>query len=608
MTLALLATLPRPFVLLEDRLDRSARLFRDPVEIVACTATDDVDAAFGRLEAGLGRGFAAAGFLSYELGYALEDKLEPLMPPPARRLSPLFWFGLFEAPQNLSPDAVDAEFAGLGPPPPIADLAPFHGRAEHVKKVGEILEFIRAGDIYQANLTFPMLFRYAGDPLALYGALRTRQPVAHGGVVALQEQTILSVSPELFVKVSGGRAFVRPMKGTAARSPDPAADAAARAALAADPKQRAENLMIVDLLRNDLSRISVVGSVRTPALFTVESYPTFHTMTSTVTAALRSGLSLRQEFAALFPCGSIVGAPKIRAAEILSELEERPRGVYTGSIGAVSPAGDSIAGDLNFNVAIRTAVIAANGDGYYGVGGGIVADSDPNGEYDEALLKARVLTELAADYGLIETLRWSAAQGYWRLDQHLGRLNASAAALNFVFDRGAAEARLAAAAQAWRAGAGDGGGDRRVRLELARDGTLALTSEPLPERPVQELKLCIAEERLDAADPFLRYKTTRREAFDRAYAQAARAKLDEALLLNRQDRIADASRNSVFAEIGGRLVTPRIADGALPGVLRAALIEEGRAVEDALTLSSLERAQRWFVGNSLYGLRPARLA
>jgi para-aminobenzoate synthetase / 4-amino-4-deoxychorismate lyase len=603
VTLALFATLPRPFVVLEDRLDRSARLYRDPAEIVCCNSPGDVGEAFGRLEAGLGRGLHAAGFLSYELGYALEDKLEPLMP--ARRLAPLFWFGLFEAPQNLSADVLDEEFAALGPPPPITDLVAFHGRAEHVKKVGAILEFIRSGDIYQANLTFPMLFRYAGDPLTLYGALRTRQPVAHGGVVALPEQTILSVSPELFVKISGGRAFVRPMKGTAARFPDPASDAAARATLTADPKQRAENLMIVDLLRNDLSRISVVGSVRTPALFTVETYPTFHTMTSTVTAALRSGLTLREEFAALFPCGSIVGAPKIRAMEILRELEERPRGVYTGAIGSVSPAGDSIAGDLDFNVAIRTAIVGANGEGYYGVGGGVVADSDPDGEYDEALLKARVLSELAKDYGLIETLRWSATEGYWRLDRHLGRLTESANALKFALDRGAAEAKLAAAAAAegWR-----DRGDRRVRLELSRDGTLALTSEPLTQRAAQDLKLCIADERLDAADPFLRYKTTRREAFDRAFAQAARANLDEAILLNRLDKVADASRNSIFAEIGGRLVTPRIEDGALPGVLRAALIDEGRAVEGELTLSSLERAERWFVGNSLYGLRPARLA
>lgn len=583
--------------MLEDRLDRSARLFCHPAEVVCCRSPDKIDEAFGRLESGLADGFHAAGFFAYELGYALEDKLAPRMP--AQRSAPLFWFGLFPSPRNVTADALDAAFAALGPPPPITELVPLHGRAEHVEKVGRILELIRAGDIYQANLTFPMLFRYAGDPLALYGALRTRQPVAHGGVVALKEETILSVSPELFVKVSDGQATVRPMKGTMARLSDPTADAVARAALVADPKQRAENLMIVDLLRNDLARISVVGSVRTPALFTVESYPSFHAMTSTVTATLRSGLGLRQQFAALFPCGSVVGAPKIRAAEVIRDLEAKPRGVYTGAIGAVSPAGD-----MNFNVAIRTAVISAQGEGYYGVGGGIVADSDPDGEYDEALLKARVLSDLATEYGLIETLRWSLAQGYQRLDRHLDRLTASASVLNFSFDRPGAEAKLSSAAKAWSHEADD----RRVRLLLSRNGNLTIADEPLAQRPTQCLKLCVAHDRLDPGDPFLRHKTTRRAAFDHAFAQAVTANLDEALLLNRLDKVADASRNSIFAEIGGRLVTPRLADGALPGVLRAALIDEGRAVEGELTLSSLERAERWFVGNSLYGLRLARLA
>ena len=337
---------------------------------------------------------------SYELGYALEPKLAALMPP--RRETPLLWLGLFEAPQAIAPARLDAAFAGLAPPPPITGLSSGNDRARHVDKVGEVLDLIAAGDVYQVNLTFPFRFHYAGDPLSLYAALRARQPVAHGGVAALGDMIVLSVSPELWVEIEGDRATTRPMKGTSPRGRDPCADQAAREALAADPKQRAENLMIVDLLRNDLARISAPGSVRVPALFTVETYPGFHAMTSTITSRLDAGRGLRERVAALFPCGSVVGAPKIRAGEIIRDLEPEPRGFYTGALGAISPNGD-----MAFNVAIRTAVLMADGKGRYDVGGGIVANSDPDAEYDEACLKGRVLTDLEGDYELFETFRWS---------------------------------------------------------------------------------------------------------------------------------------------------------------------------------------------------------
>ena len=592
-----LSELTTPFVLLEDRLNRgaAAQLYRDPVSVVRCDDVDAVDEGLEAIEAGLARGLHAAGFLAYELGYALEPSLTGLMP--QARDIPLLWFGLFPEPRPLSAAALDAAFAELGPPAPITDLAAGHDRATHGAKAREILRLIRAGDIYQANLTFPMSFRYAGAPLGLYGALRTRQPVAHGGVVALGERTILSVSPELFVEISGGRATARPMKGTAAREDEARADAGAARRLAADPKERAENLMIVDLIRNDLSRISDVGTVRTPALFSVETYPTFHALTSTITARPRRGLRLRQTLAALFPCGSIVGAPKIRAGQVIRTLEDGPRGVYTGAIGVIRPGGD-----MALNVAIRTAVIAADGAGTYGVGGGIVADSDPNAEYDEALLKARVLSDLTADYGLIETLRWSAGGEFVRLPAHLDRMAASASRLGFAFDRAAAERDLATLARRWL----DAPGDRRVRALLASDGALTVTAEPLAAPPALPLQVGLATDRLDPGDPFLRHKTTRREVHERAFASAAARGLDEALLLNRDGAVADASRNSVFAEIDGQLVTPPVSDGALPGVLRAALIVEALAVEDPLSLDDLRGAQRWFLGNSLHGLRPAQ--
>jgi para-aminobenzoate synthetase/4-amino-4-deoxychorismate lyase len=588
----------RPFVLLENRLAPRAlaRLYINPVEVVRCNVADDVDDALGRIEAAVASGLHAAGFFAYELGGALEPRLASSRV--NRRGEPLLWFGLFASPRLVEPEAMDAAFAELGPPPPITNLVPGHDRAEHVEKTRRILALIQAGDIYQANLTFPMRFRYGGDPLALYGALRTRQPVAHGGVVALGDTTVLSVSPELFFEIADGQTTTRPMKGTAPRDPDPRTDAANRQALLSDPKQRAENLMIVDLLRNDLARISAPGSVRTPALFTVETYPTFHTLTSTVTARARPGVGLPERIAALFPCGSIVGAPKIRASQVIADLEREPRFVYTGAMGAIDPAGD-----MAFSVAIRTAVIRSDGDGRYGVGGGIVADSDPNAEYDEALLKGRILHDLTTDYQLIETFRWSSDKGFIRLSGHLDRLSRSASQLGFAFDRRRAEAQLAREGQAWRREAHD----RRVRLLLSRTGVLTIGEIRAPESIPRALMVCVAAGRLDAGDPFLRHKTTRREVFDAAFAEATALGVNEALLLNRHGAVADASRHSVFVEIGGQLVTPPLAAGALPGVLRATLIGEGSAVEGDITLDDLRRAPRWFVGNSLHGRREARL-
>ncbi len=587
--------LQAPSVLLEDRLNAEAGglLYARPHAVIRCDAAQDLQAAWRAVEQGLASGLHAAGLFSYELGYALEAKLAPLMPAPLD--GPLLWLGLFDPPARIGAAALDEMFATFAPPPPVR-LAAGEDRARHLAGVREALRLIAAGDIYQVNLTFPVDFTYAGDPLALYAAMRVRQPVAHGGVAALDGITVLSVSPELWMSTSGGVATTRPMKGTAARGGDAAADAAARTALAADPKQRAENLMIVDLLRNDLSRISAAGTVRVPALFTVETYPSLHTMTSTVTGHLRPDTSLRERVAAMFPCGSVVGAPKIRAGEVIRTLEPHPRGFYTGALGAIAPNGD-----MRFNVAIRTATLRADGNGRYGVGGGIVAESDPDAEYAEALLKARVLTDLADEYGLIETFRWSAASGFVRLDRHLARLARSAGALGFAFDAAGATRRLQARAGGWQADAGD----RRVRLLLARDGTVSVQDEEVVTPP-GVLRVGLAADRLDPGDPFLGHKTTQRTIYERAFAAARAAGLDEAVLLNRRGEVAEASRHTVFVEEDGRLLTPPLACGVLPGVLRSWLLDSDRAVERAITPAMLAGSPLW-LGNSLHGLRQSIL-
>jgi len=589
-----------PFVLLENRLDRSspARLYVQPFSIIRCNNPAEIDDAFAQLDAGLRNGLHAAGFLAYELGYVLEPRLRPLLP--TDRSNPLIWMGLFAPPQLLTAEAADAIFSDLPAPPPLTDVELGHDRETHVAKARRILELIRGGDIYQANLTFPICFRYGGSPLSLYAALRIRQPTAHGAVVAMGDDWVLSISPELFLRIDGDRVESRPMKGTAPRGTDAAADGEALRTLVADPKQRAENLMITDLIRNDLARVCEPGSVHVPALFAPETHPTFHALTSTVTARLSPGVTLRERIAAVFPCGSIVGAPKIRAAQILADLETDPRGVYTGAIGALAPDGS-----VELNVAIRTALLRQDGSGSYGVGGGVVADSDPDGEYDEARLKARVLEALAEDFGLIETFRWAAEAGFVRLPRHLDRLEASAAALGFDFDRTSAEQALARHNRQW---ADDMVEDRRARLLLQRSGALTVEDVPAPVAVDGPLALGFASRRLDAADPFLRHKTTFRAVFDAAASEAESAGWAEALILNQYGEVAEGSRHTLFAEVGGRFLTPPLAAGALPGVLRAELIEAGRAVERSLTPGDLEAAERLFIGNSLRGLRQACLA
>jgi para-aminobenzoate synthetase/4-amino-4-deoxychorismate lyase len=594
---ALPALLSRPFVLLEDRLSTSAAasLYHDPVEIIRGYAGEDIEAALQRVEAGLARGLHAAGYFGYELGYALQERLIASMP--AGSALPLLWIGLFREPTTIAAGDLDAFFGGLPPPQPPSPIEPRMDASAHAEKVNRVLDYLAAGDAYQVNLTFPIDFRYEGDPLALYAALRANQPVAHGGIVAFDDATILSVSPELFLEISDGKATTRPMKGTAPRQRETEADSAAKVELREDPKQRAENLMIVDLLRNDLGRISEIGSVTVPSLFEVESYATFHALTSTVTSHLLPDTSLTQLLQAVFPCGSITGAPKLRAMEIIHELETAPRGVYTGSLGAIAPNGD-----LRFNVAIRTATLLADGSGRYDVGSGIVADSQASAEYAECLLKARVLTDLAEDFGLIETLRGSADQGLARLDLHLARLVGSAKALGFRFDRADAEARLEALAATFHPD-----NDHRVRLELRRDGTLDIIAPPLAVEPDRPVMTIIASLRADAGDPFLRHKTTRRQLYEAAFAEAVASGADEAILVNRSGFVTEATRSNIFVERDGLLLTPPLADGLLPGILRQHLLETGDAIEQQLTPEDLATASRWFLGNSLRGLRPGRL-
>ncbi len=544
----------------------------------------DVTTAFRRIEAALAAGRHVAGWMSYELGYALEPRLSPLQW--RERKLPLLSFGVFQAPQKIVRKDLAARGRAYAGP-----LRHQWDEASYARRFNAVHDYIEAGDIYQANLSFRSRFAFAGDPLALYLRLRDGAAAAHGAYIDDGTRQILSLSPELFFGIStDGKITARPMKGTAPRGADELSDARRKAALAASPKDRAENLMIVDLLRNDLGRLALIGSVSVPDLFAVETYPTLHTMVSTVTAQLKPATRAEAIVRALFPCGSVTGAPKIRAMQIIRELEETPRGVYCGAMGFFTPDGSA-----NFNVAIRTITIQG-GSGELGIGGAVVQDSKADAEYAECLLKARFFDDVRRPLGLIETLRYE--NGFVRLERHLDRMQHSAVCLGLAFDRNAAGHILNNAVV-------HASEPLRVRLTLDEDGTFACTAAALGAMPAQ-WSYAIAQRCVDSADQLLRHKTTWRELYDDELARLTRVTgCDEVLFLNERGELTEGSRTNIFIRRDGRLLTPPLSAGVLDGVLRRELIEQGACVEATLTPGELEG--EIYLGNSLRGLVPATI-
>ena len=581
----------QPFVLLDDaRLSDAApaRLYRDPVRTLVAHTAAELRRVLDELAHAQKAGLHVAGYMAYEAGFVLEakfaEKLENRALP-----TPLAWFGLFLDYQEIDAKTVpsllpDPAGAWLGP------LRPKVAQGDYDAAFDAVERYITDGDIYQANLTFRAEAQYAGNPTALYAAIRPRAAAGYGGVIWTGEQWFLSFSPELFFALKDGRVTTKPMKGTAARVADPVADAAVAAEMHADPKQRAENLMIVDLLRNDLSRVAESGSVAVPELFVIESYPTVHQMTSTVTARLAEGLGAADLLRTIFPCGSITGAPKIRAMEIIDEIETTPRGIYCGSIGRIDASGDAA-----FNVAIRTLHLNTHEKRVsVGLGSGVVADSDGATEWAECLAKGRFVAVTRPDFDLIETMRFEPSSGIARLELHLDRIKQSARVLDFAFDRHEARNRLHAATFHLADPA-------KLRLVASRGGALAIEVRPLPADVSEPWNVAIIAHVVDPQDFRLSHKTSDRAFYDDA-RRASNA--DEVLFIDSDGYLTEGSITALFVERGGKLMTPPVSRGLLPSVLRRELIESGRAVEADLRPDDL--ADGFLLGNSLRGLFPAQ--
>jgi para-aminobenzoate synthetase/4-amino-4-deoxychorismate lyase len=596
-----------------------SQLFVEPVRVCAAYTPAEVQELFAAIEVAVASGLCAAGYFTYECGNCFEPKAGLHTLPPGR---PLAWFGIYERSYRFNHDAgrfEDGEPAQLSrfrgarkasAQDASTDVAFSLTQAQYTERIDAIHELIRAGDVYQLNYTAPFTLHARGELAALYAQLCARQPVEYAAFIhAHSGHRILSFSPELFFRIDKRdgerRITTQPMKGTVARGRTTAEDRARAEWLRNDAKNRAENLMIVDLLRNDLGRLAKFGTVRTEDMFAVERYSTLWQMTSTVTGDLRPEAAFGDIFRALFPCGSVTGAPKVHAMQLLAQLEGQPRGVYTGAIGFFSPQ------QTVFNVAIRTLEMVGN-EGIMGVGSGIVIDSVAAEEFAECQLKAQFLISNEArsltarkfsdQFQLIESLLWDG--GYPLIELHLDRLEDSAEYFGFSCNRAEVKSALIAHAQAFTDGE-----RRKVRLLLSEDGEVSIGSEAIvPTEPNSMVRIRVAALRADSADKWLYHKTTHRNFYQTALQQEPDDDFDELIFLNERGEVTEGAISNIFVEKNGRMYTPPIECGLLAGVYRRHLIETRQDVEERiLTLEDLCSADAVFICNAVRGLRRAQI-
>ncbi len=580
-------------------------LFLKPNRWLQCGAADDAADFLRQADQLQEQGSFLAGWIAYEFAYLLEPRLRPCLIDSGR---PLAVLGVYQEPLIFDHQTgrwSDGAWPDDGQESIVedftcADLRTSISKEDYLQAIADIQEHIRAGDTYQVNFTLHFDFTLHGSIAALYCALRRNQSVCYSAWIRQQGRDILSFSPELFFRADAAKVRVRPMKGTMRRGRTNAEDKAQQERLHADAKNRSENVMIVDLLRNDLACLlhkTGGGKVAPRRLFAVERYESLLQMTSTIDGLPACGKpSLQQLIQALFPCGSVTGAPKIKTMEIIHALERQQRGVYCGAIGWTSQAASC------FNVPIRTLELD-NGRGRMGIGSGIVADSQPEEEWAECLLKGNFLTSNEPDFQLIETMLQQPDSGFFLLEYHLERLADSACYFHYSCDLQEIRSRLAGVVAQAQAQANE---RLRVRLLLHRDGELSLAATPIPtEPPSAELpKVIFSQQQVDPSNPHLFHKTTRRQLYEQERRAALAQGCHEVLFTNTDGQVTEGAISNLFIKNRGEdlLCTPPVACGLLAGTYRRMLLEQGKAVERILTVEDVRQAAAIYLANSVRGL------
>jgi para-aminobenzoate synthetase/4-amino-4-deoxychorismate lyase len=555
--------------------------FTQPANIVVALRADEVATALQAIEAMVNQHRQyAAGFICYEAAAAYDLAVHAPIPD-----LPLLWFGLYEKAELINDWRSLITPQTVFPADTVSDWQPAISLADYARAVHRIKDYLAAGHSYQVNYTFPLHASFAGDPWTLFAQLAMAQQAEYAAFINIGRFVIGSASPELFFQLDGERLTAKPMKGTATRGRTLAEDEAQIAGLRQSEKNRAENLMIVDMIRNDLGRVAQIGSVAVPHLFAVERYPTLLQMTSTVTA--RTQASVAEILMRMFPCASITGAPKVRTMEIIRELEPYPRGIYTGAIGFIGPNRQA-----RFSVAIRTVLIDQHKhQARYSVGSGLVWDSDAVGEYEECRLKARVLTTPRPAFQLLEALLWEPDKGYFLLAEHLVRLAETAIYFGIPLDRPAIEAGLTDLARTLNAAG-------KIRLRVDLDGRFALEAESLTRGALpQPVRVGLAREPVDSGHLWLYHKTTRREVY--AAARASRPDCDEVILWNERGELTEACTANLVLDLAGDGVTPPVMSGLLAGTFRGKLLAQGRIREQVLTRADLDQARGIYLINAV---------
>jgi para-aminobenzoate synthetase/4-amino-4-deoxychorismate lyase len=548
-----------------------------PSEIIVAHSAEEIRTALRAVERATERGLYAAGYVAYEAAPAFDTAFAAHHD----TTMPLLWFGIFDGPTELDALPSGGRFQLSGWTPTVS-------RAVYQERVATIREAIASGDAYQVNYTLRLRSGFEGDDFAFYEHLHGVQPTRYGAYLKTGRHRILSASPELFFRRQGSRIMTRPMKGTIGRGRWPEEDDALSAWLQSSAKNQAENVMIVDLLRNDLGRIAEIGSVSVPSLYEVERYPTVFQMTSTVTAELRPEITLEEIFAALFPCGSVTGAPKVSATRFIRALEDTPRSVYCGAIGMIEPYGEAV-----FNVAIRTVLIdSLSGLAEYGVGGGITWDSSADEEYAEVLDKAALLTQERPLFALLETMRLEGGR-YFLLEEHLQRLNASAEYFDVPLSREGVRHVLEDHAGQFPDGV------RRVRLLVSQNGEVRVESEPLDLSRSAPQLVGLAKTPVERRERFLFHKTTRRTIYDSRRSECP--DVFDVLLWNEEGELTEFTNGNLVLELDGRRWTPPRECGLLAGTFRADLLRRGEIRERVLARADLGRATRCWLINSVRG-------